>query len=156
MTPIFHPAQPCRSYFNATAQQICFEKARGGLFSPRVDFEFSQLVSMVFEVGSKSVWRVAGHAQGQAMIRQMFGPTPALREFNFRLGKIESPRSLILESGASSDSKGTDRSARQAHVELKSISIKHAVITQVGANEVGYLIAAQESTGLGFGDLDVK
>jgi len=154
--PIFHPAQPYRGYFNASSQQLGFGKLRRGLFAQSVDFEFSQNVSMVYEVGTNSVWRVVGHAQGQAKIWQMFGPSAVLREFNCHLGKVESPKSLILEGNGSSESKATDRSVHQPHNALQSISIKHAVITQVGASAGTKLIGAQESTGLAFGDLDLK
>ena len=155
MRPIFHSAQPVWGHFSESSQQVAFSNLRRHLFAESVDFEFSQRISLVYEVGTNSVCRVGGPARGRAEISQMFGPSADLREFNSRLGQIESPNNIVLKRGDSQDSESVDR-RRVRPDAMRRISIKDAVITQVGASAGSSLISAQVGTELVFGDLEVK
>jgi hypothetical protein len=79
--------------FAADAAFVAFSLGPGveggvGMLTQQISFSYTQQISLVYEIGSRSVFYVAGRAKGEGQIARILGPRPVLPAFYAAYGNI--------------------------------------------------------------------
>jgi len=156
MAPVMSPRQNWNGSFRADLLKIRFGTIQSGLLAQSVNFNYSQQVTMLNEVGSNDVYYVAGHAQGQAQLSRILGPGPSVVGFMQAFGNVCSPKNIDFhaQGGCKSGDSGGGGGGG-ALSQAVEYTLEHAVLNSVGTSVDSKSIVVQEQFGLIFANLDV-
>lgn len=163
MAPVMQPRQNWNGSFRADLLELRLGAITTGMLAQSINFNYSQQVTMLFEVGSTNVYYVAGHAQGQVQLQRVLGPGASVATFMSAYGNVCSPKNIDFsakggckagasESGTAQGGTGSTPALSQK-VEY---TLEYAVLTTVGTSVDSQSIVVQENFGMMFANLDVK
>jgi hypothetical protein len=141
------PRQNWNGSFRSDLLELRLGPITTGMLSQSINFNYTQQVTMLHEVGSTNVYYVAGHAQGQCQLQRVLGPGPSVAAFMSAFGNVCSPKNIDFRA------KGGCGGASGEAVEY---TLEHAVLTTVGTSVDSQSIVVQENFTLMFANLDVK
>lgn len=146
MAGVLGSAQTWAGSFKADLLKVNFNGITGGMLIQNMQFNFSQQVSMLFEIGSEKVYFVGGRAQGTASVSRIVGPGKAILAFFQGYGDICKPKDIdFTAEGGCGEAKGGIR-----------YKLKSAVLTSVGASVDAQQIVISEQLQFMFVDLDAQ
>lgn len=101
MASVFRNAQTHKGSFKRDGLNVVIAGLPvAGLLMQQVGFNFSQNVSMMYELGSPYVYTVVGNAQGQASVNNVLGPGGLQSRLLSAYGDACNPKDLTLEASA--------------------------------------------------------
>jgi hypothetical protein len=143
---VFGSKQVHKGSFKAELLKVNFGGATAGTLVQNVQFNFTQQVSMLFEVGSENVYFVGGRAQGTASVSRIVGPGKVLLAFFQNFGDICKPKSITFTAeGGCGDAAGG-----------VNYTLAAATLVAVGAAVDAQQIVITEQLQFQFVDLDAK
>jgi hypothetical protein len=146
MAGVLGSTQQWAGSFKADLLKVNFNGVTGGMLVQNMQFNFSQQVSMLFELGSEKVYFVGGRAQGSASINRIVGPGKAILALFQGYGDICSPKNIeFTAEGGCGGAQGGIR-----------YRLKSAVLTSVGASVDAQVIVISEQLQFMFVDLDAN
>lgn len=162
MAPVMQPRQNWNGSFRADLLELKLGDATTGLLTQSINFNYSQQVTMLHEVGSTNVYYVAGHAQGQAQLSRVLGPGASVATFMSAFGNVCSPKNIDFVAaggckvGAANTATGGVANNPDPLSQRVEYTLEYAVLTSVGTSVDSQSIVVQENFGLMFANLDVK
>lgn len=146
MAGVLGSTQTWAGSFKADLLKVNFNGVTGGMLVQNMQFNFSQQVSMLFELGSQNVYFVGGRAQGTASVNRIVGPGKAILTLFQGYGNICEPKDIdfTAEGGCG---------GAQGGIRYK---LKKAVLTSVGASVDAQQIVISEQLQFMFVDLDAN
>lgn len=155
MAPVMQPRQNYNGAFRTDLLELTFGNLTSGLLAQSVNFNYTQQVTMLHEVGSTNVYYVAGHAQGTVQLSRVLGPGPSVAGFMAAYGDVCNPKSITFSA------KGGCKSVQNGGANGGTLSqkveynLEHAVLTSVGTSVDSQSIVVNEQFGMLFANLDV-
>jgi hypothetical protein len=146
MASVFTPAQKWNGSFRSDKLKLKFDGVGPGLLVQQMNFNYQQMVQMLFEVGESNIYYVGGHAQGQVQMSRIVGPGKALGSFFTKYGDICQPGACMFEAqGGCGNAEGG-----------VTYRLEHCILNQVGAGVTAQEIVITENIGMMFANLDVS
>ena len=161
MAPVMQPRQNWNGSFRADLLELRLGEITTGMLAQSINFNYTQQVTMLFEVGSTNVYYVAGHAQGQAQLQRVLGPGASVATFMSAYGNVCAPKNIDFsakggcKSGQPNAAGGTQGNPDTLSQKVE-YTLEYAVLTTVGTSVDSQSIVVQENFGLMFANLDVK
>lgn len=140
---VFGSNQTWNGSFKADLLKVNFNGVTAGMLVQNMQFNFTQQVQMLFEVGSEKVYYVGGRAQGTASVSRIVGPGQALVALFTAYGNICTPKDISFDAEG-----GCGGASGKIRYRLKS-----AVLTSVGAAVDAQQIVISEQLQFMFVDL---
>lgn len=110
--------------FSSDGTRITFGDFRCGMMVQAINYQYSQNINRLYEVGCPDVYLVAGRTQGQAGVQKVLGPKKLSSMFYRQFGDACN-RNNNIKFTAVAGCTGDDGGAEQV------VKLKHCVLTQV-------------------------
>jgi len=144
MANVFGTTQNLAGAMRADGAKLLLNGAVVGL-AQQGQFNFSQRVSMLFEIGSNNVYYVGGRAQGTVTINRVVGPAVIAGDLISTLGDICSDRPTVTLSAAGCQN-GSGRTYR----------MEGCILTTISGTVTAQEVVINESFQLMFINLDIS
>ncbi len=155
MAPVMQPRQNWNGSFRADLLELRLGQITTGMLAQSVNFNYSQQVTMLHEVGSTNVYYVAGHAQGQANLSRVLGPGASVATFMSAFGNVCSPKNIDFHARGGCKAGANGGGGNGPLTQAVEYTLEYAVLTSVGTSVDSQSIVVQEQFGLMFANLDV-
>jgi len=110
------------SFAADTARLVFSQAPTSGLLVQNINFQYSQNVSRLYDLGDNKVYYVGGRTQGQASVARVVGPRVLLAQFYEQYGNVCNARS----------NHATFEMQRGCEGATFSYNMKFCVITTIG------------------------
>jgi len=129
--------------FSADGARVQFAGYGAGFRMQSLNWNYSQKVTRLYELGSADYYLVAGRTQGSVTMRRVLGPTNIATAFYETYGNVcaagDNSLSFSMTTGCGGDASGT-----------QTIDIRHVVITQIGGAVTAQDMVIHESLAMLF------
>jgi hypothetical protein len=132
-TDIFSRSVTYGGAFSADGVVVTFAGFGAGMLTQSIEYAYQQSLNVVYELGSRNAYMVAGRAMGQAGITRIIGPTPLLTAFYTRYGNVCYAGTNSLSFSVSANC-GVGGSAGATNAKPTSIGINNTVIKSIQGN----------------------
>lgn len=161
MAPVMQPRQNWNGSFRADLLELRLGAITTGMLAQSINFNYSQQVTMLHEIGSTNVYYVAGHAQGQAQMTRVLGPGASVATFMSAFGNVCAPKNIDFHARGGCKAGADNATGGAANnngplTQAVEYTLEYAVLTSVGTSVDSQSIVVQENFGLMFANLDVK
>ena len=126
-----------------------------GFILQQVQFNFTQQVSMIYEIGSNNVYYVGGRAQGTASVARIIGPAAASSNLFKSFGDICNPQDLGLSISEGCIDASPAPGVNVTLGEKRSYTLQDAILIGVGGSIAAQDILFNEQLQFMFTNLDV-
>lgn len=145
-TSVFTGGQKYAGSFRADQLKLQFGGlSDAGYIVQNVQFNYTQQVTMLYEVGSNNVYYVGGRAQGAANVGRILGPRAVAGDFIRTFSDICNPKDIGFDASSGCGTSSTMASA--------AFILKQAVLVSVGLNVGAQDVTINESLQFMFIDL---
>lgn len=159
MTAVFNNTQKYGGSFSAKYSTVAFSGYTEGHLSQQVQFQYQQQVTMLYELGSSSVYYVGGRAQGTATISKLVGPKGLNIASLYQ--DICSPGSITItqNSGCASSTPANGvvgPASANSSVVGTTYDLQNAVLTSLSGTQTAQDVVFTETMSFMFLNLDMK
>lgn len=124
MAAVFQGAQTYNGGFRADQLTLTFGGQNvSGFLVQNVQFQFSQQITMLYEIGSENVYYVGGRAQGSATLARVVGPAPLAKQFITTFNNLCSPQDINFNASAGCKAGGPNYTLQDAVLTTISVSV---------------------------------
>ncbi len=124
MPAVFQGGQTFNGGFRADQLELSFGGIDvSGFLVQNVQFQYSQQVTMLYEIGSSNVYYVGGRAQGQATLARVMGPAPLAANFIKLFNDLCSPQDINFNASAGCKRGGANYTLEDAVLTTLSVSV---------------------------------
>lgn len=143
MPSVFAGGQTYNGGFRADQLKLSFGGTDvAGFLVQQVQFQYTQQVTMLYEIGSANVYYVGGRAQGAATLARVIGPAPLSAQFIRNFNDLCNPQDINLN--ASSGCRGGG----------PNYTLEDAVLTTIGLSATSQETVITEQLQFIFIDLE--
>ena len=128
MADVFRTTQTHAGSFGVENSKVSFGGDVAGHIAQAIQFNYQQPINMIYELGSRNVYFVAGHAAGQASLNRVIGPAFAADSLISKYNDICNPQDIIISATPSFCGRQTT-SVRTLQYELQDV-----VLTSIGGS----------------------
>lgn len=124
----------------------------------QLQFQYSQAVTRLYELGSNDIYYVAGRTQGQATMSRVVGPVGSIAAIYARYGDVCNAASNTIEITLDPNLCFDTATGVGATTSNPSVSyaLDYCVITQVGISVGAQDMVINDSTTFTFGELNTN
>lgn len=143
--------------FSADMLRITFGTADGGTSAvaghivQSVQFNFTQQISLMFEMGTNNAYYIRGRAQGSAQLARVTGPASTAAAFVKYYSDVCNPQDITFSSSAGCT---TTTGTRTQNAQALTYNLKDTVISTLSAAVSAQDVVVNESLQMIYIDLD--
>ena len=125
MASVFAGGQTYNGGFRADQLQLSFAgQDVAGFLVQNVQFQYTQQITMLYELGSANVYYVGGRAQGSATLARVIGPAPLGAQFIRQFNNLCSPQDINFNASAGCNGGGVNYTLEDAVLTTVSVSMQ--------------------------------
>lgn len=125
MASVFAGGQTYNGGFRADQLKLTFGGTDvAGFLVQNVQFQYTQQITMLYEIGSANVYYVGGRAQGSATLARVIGPAPLAADFIKRFNNLCSPQDINFDASNGCKSGGINYTLQDAVLTTVSVSVQ--------------------------------
>lgn len=125
MASVFAGAQTYNGGFRADQLRLSFGGVDvAGFLVQNVQFQYTQQVTMLYEIGSSNVYYVGGRAQGSATLARVIGPAPLGAQFITQFNDLCQPQDINFDTSAGCRGGGLNYTLQDAVLTTVSVSVQ--------------------------------
>ena len=144
--------------FTADGAVLSFANGVLNTLAQQVQFQYSQAVSRLYEVGSSNIYYVGGQTQGQANLSRVIGPVATICAIYETYGNVCDAKRNTVTLGLNADCSNQSVFAADVLSSANRVNnrftMSFCVITQVGISVAAQDMVIDESTTMMFGSLE--
>ncbi len=124
MPSVFAGGQTYNGGFRADQLKLTFAgQTVAGFLVQNVQFQYTQQVTMLYEIGSANVYYVGGRAQGSATLARVIGPAPLGAQFIKNFNNLCSPQDISFNASSGCKGGGPNYTLQDAVLTTISVSV---------------------------------
>lgn len=125
MASVFAGGQTHNGGFRADQLKLTFGGTDvAGFLVQNVQFQYTQQITMLYEIGSANVYYVGGRAQGSATLARVIGPAPLGAEFLKQFNDLCAPQDIMFDASAGCTTGGVKYTLEDAVLTVVSVSVQ--------------------------------
>ncbi len=124
MPSVFAGGQTYNGGFRADQLKLTFGGQNvAGFLVQNVQFQYTQQVTLLYEIGSANVYYVGGRAQGSATLARVIGPAPLGAQFIRHFNDLCNPQDINFNASAGCKQGGPNYTLQDAVLTTISVSV---------------------------------
>lgn len=124
MPSVFAGGQTYNGGFRADQLELTFAGTDvAGFLVQNVQFQYTQQVTMLYEIGSENVYYVGGRAQGSATLARVLGPAPLSAQFIQNFNDICQPQDISFNASSGCRGGGANYTLEDAVLTTIALSV---------------------------------
>lgn len=125
MASVFAGGQTYNGGFRADQLRLTFAGLDvAGFLVQNVQFQYTQQITMLYEIGSSNVYYVGGRAQGSATLARVVGPAPLGAQFLRQFNDLCSPQDINFDASNGCRGGGVNYTLEDAVLTTVSVSVQ--------------------------------
>lgn len=125
MASVFTGGQTYNGGFRADQLKLTFAGTDvAGFLVQNVQFQYTQQITMLYEIGSANVYYVGGRAQGSATLARVIGPAPLGAQFLKQFNDLCEPQDINFDASAGCSNGGVNYTLEDAVLTTVSVSVQ--------------------------------
>lgn len=160
MASVFNNTQKYGGSFSSKYSTVAFSGYTEGHLAQQVQFQYQQQVTMLYELGSSSVYYVGGRAQGTATISKLIGPKglniASLYQDICAPGSITISQKSGCAASGSQPNGAVGPTSSNSSVVGTTYDLQNAVLTALSGTQTAQDVVFTETMSFMFLNLDMK
>lgn len=124
MASVFAGGQTYNGGFRADQLRLTFAGLNvAGFMVQNVNFQYTQQITMLYEIGSQNVYYVGGRAQGTATLARVLGPAPLGAQFIRNFNDLCRPQDMNFNASSGCRGGGPNYTLQDAVLTTLAVNV---------------------------------